>query len=91
MNTCGVQGHDWLPMPEAPRVLLDGPYAAPAQRWEVRSEQSVSVCKTLTLLRDVLRRKANRDTNTGSSSVGPASYNHLLALRWPALTSPAGL
>ena len=29
------QGHDWMPMPEAPRVLLDGPYAAPAQRWEV--------------------------------------------------------
>ena len=23
-------------MPSAPRVLLDGPYAAPAQRWEVR-------------------------------------------------------
>ena len=32
-----AQGHDWLPMPEAPRVLLDGPYAAPAQRWEVCS------------------------------------------------------
>jgi len=33
---CATQGHDWLPLPEAPRVLLDGPYAAPAQRWEVR-------------------------------------------------------
>lgn len=30
------QGKEWLPMPNAPRILLDGPYAAPAQRWDVR-------------------------------------------------------
>jgi hypothetical protein len=28
---------NWDPLPSAPLVLLDGPYAAPAMRWEVRS------------------------------------------------------
>jgi hypothetical protein len=27
---------NWDPLPNAPLVLLDGPYAAPAMRWEVR-------------------------------------------------------
>ena len=30
-------------MPRAPRVLLDGPYAAPAQRWEVRIHDAAAV------------------------------------------------
>lgn len=25
----------WDPLPNSPRVLLDGPYSAPAMRWEV--------------------------------------------------------
>jgi hypothetical protein len=28
----------WDPLPSAPLVLLDGPYAAPAMRWEVRQQ-----------------------------------------------------
>ena len=29
---------NWDPLPSAPLVLLDGPYAAPAMRWEVRQQ-----------------------------------------------------
>lgn len=30
-----MRSFDWGPLPNAPLVLLDGPYSAPAQTWEV--------------------------------------------------------
>jgi hypothetical protein len=33
---------NWDPLPHAPLVLLDGPYSAPAMRWEVCILQHLS-------------------------------------------------
>ena len=39
----------WKPMPKSPSVLVDGPYSAPAQNWNVRMQNPKPLTLTLAL------------------------------------------
>ena len=60
---------NWDPLPSAPLVLLDGPYAAPAMRWEVRQQR----CPVTAW------RRCSRQ------STAPAAGTMCTVLAWPCM------
>mmetsp|Transcript_19750 Transcript_19750/g.59654 ORF Transcript_19750/g.59654 Transcript_19750/m.59654 type:complete len:963 (-) Transcript_19750:862-3750(-) len=78
-----LRSFEWGPLPDnPPRVLLDGPYAAPAQHWEdydilLLVGGSIGVTPFASIMADLVNRLESRPcTACGSENVGCRACDH---------------
>mmetsp|Transcript_19749 Transcript_19749/g.59648 ORF Transcript_19749/g.59648 Transcript_19749/m.59648 type:complete len:932 (-) Transcript_19749:862-3657(-) len=77
-----MRSFDWGPLPNAPLVLLDGPYSAPAQTWEdydvlLLVGTGIGVTPFASIMADLVNRLESRPcTACGSENVGCRACDH---------------